>query len=236
MLARIAVEHIALHGDEIGRSQRGNNNVYAQDSELAWMNWDLNDRQRDLLAFTQKAFALRHLTPVLRRRTFFRGQPTDHSGVKDLTWVRPDGKEMEQQDWDFTEGRTLGMLIDGDATDETDDRGRPIHGDTMLLIVNAGSEEVRFTLPAVAGKSENGNSERRGDAMWAELINTARADLWHIRDGWLGVAPYSVVLLRHGRERRMAVAGGATAANVAAVASASDNSPTMSLEPAEVGS
>jgi glycogen operon protein len=232
-LATLAVSQgipMIAHGDEIGRTQQGNNNVYAQDSEIAWMNWDLDDRQRDLLEFTRKAFALRHLTPVLRRRTFFRGEAMDHSSVKDLTWIRPDGKEMEQGDWD-SGGHSVGMLIDGTATDETDDRGRPIHGDTMLLLVNAGPEEVRFTLPVIGGKDEGNGNARRNSGMWSELINTAREDLWHIRDGWLGVAPNSVVLLRHGRERRMALAGGATAANVAAVTSASENSPSVSPEP-----
>ena len=213
------------HGDEIGRTQKGNNNVYAQDNETAWMDWSLDDRQQELLEFTRRVFALRHLTPVLRRRTYFRGERMDHSSVKDLTWIRADGKEMEQSDWDFEGGQSLGMLIDGAATDETDDRGRPIYGDTMLLIVNAGTEEVRFALPTIAGKSD-ANEARRHVGVWSELINTGRTDVWQIREGWLGVAPQSLVLLRHGRERRMALANGATAANVAAVTSASENSPS----------
>jgi glycogen operon protein len=236
-LATLAVSQgvpMIAHGDEIGRSQQGNNNVYAQDNELAWMNWSLDERQQALLEFTRRVFALRHLNPVLRRRTFFRGEAADHAGVKDLTWIRADGAEMQQDHWSDVAAQSLGMLIDGDATDETDDRGRPIRGDTMLLIVNAGSNEVRFTLPALAGKDE-GNGQRRDATMWTELVNTARDDLWHIRDGWLGVAPHSLVLLRHGRERRTAVAGGEMAANVAAVASASANSPSVSLEPEPAG-
>ncbi len=230
LIATLAVSQgvpMLAHGDEIARTQKGNNNVYAQDNELSWMNWTLDDRQRDLLEFTRKVFALRHLNPVLRRRTFFMGERMDKAGVKDLTWLRPDGKEMQGDDWS-TGSAALGMLIHGNATDETDDRGRPIHGDTMLLLVNAGSEETRFELPAMEGKNDE-NGGRRGAAMWSEQINTARADLWHIRDGWTGLAPYSLVLLRHGRERRMAFAGGATAANVAAVTTAGENSPTVSV-------
>jgi glycogen operon protein len=125
------------------------------------------------------------------------------------------------------------MLIHGAATDETDDRGRPIHGDTMLVIMNGGADEVPFALPVIDGQ---GDGARRNAGMWSELINTGRDGLWHIRDGWLGVKPQSVVLLRHGRERRMALAGGATAANAAAVTSASDNAPTVSPEPVPASS
>src|SRR3712207_438098 len=112
------------HGDEVGRTQRGNNNAYAQDNEISWVHWDLDDRRRALLAFTRKVFAIRHLNPVLRRRTFFRGQVMDHAGVKDLTWIRPDGQEMRQENWDDQITHALGMLVHGEATDETDDRGR----------------------------------------------------------------------------------------------------------------
>ena len=229
-IATLAVSQgvpMMAHGDEIARTQKGNNNVYAQDNELSWMNWSLDDRQRDLLEFTRKVFALRHLNPVLRRRTFFQGERMDSKGVKDLTWLRPDGKEMGDDDWKAGTS-VLAMLIHGNATDETDDRGRPIHGDTMLLLVNAGPDEVRFELPEMPGKNDE-NGVKRGEIMWSEQINTSRGDLWHIRDKWTGVAPYSLVLLRHGRERRMAFAGGATAANVAAVTSAGENSPTVSV-------
>jgi glycogen operon protein len=219
------------HGDEFARTQRGNNNVYAQDNETAWMNWQLDDRRRQLLEFTRKAFAIRHMNPVLRRRTFFRGEVVDHSGVKDLTWIRSDGQEMQQDDWNFAAAHTLGMLIHGEATDETDDRGRLIHGDTMLLLINAGPDEVRFELPVIdeAGAPETGG---RRFGMWSELVNTAREDLWHIREGWVGLAPHSLVLLRYGRDRRISMAGGAQATNVAAVSAASDNTPSANV-PAE---
>jgi len=221
------------HGDEMARSQGGNNNVYAQDNEIAWMRWDLDDRRRELLEFTRKVFALRHLNPVLRRRTFFRGQVIDHSGVKDLTWIRADGNEMQQEDWQNVAGHSLGMLVHGDATDDSDDRGRPIHGDTLLLLFNAGPEEVRFTLPMIESGEDPGVEGRRdGTRMWSELVNTAREDLWHIRDGWLGLAPHSLVLLRYGRERRIAFEGGAQAANVAAVTGAGDLVPSQTPQAA----
>jgi glycogen operon protein len=212
------------HGDEIARTQKGNNNVYAQDNELAWMDWNIDERRGKLLEFTRQAFAIRHLNPVLRRRTFFRGQVLDKSGVKDLTWIRADGQEMQDGDWQNPNAYSLGMLVHGDATDETDDRGRPIHGDTMVLLLNSGPDEVKFTLPVMAGP-EGENREKGG--MWAELVNTARDDMWHINEGWVGLAPHSLVLLRYGRERRITMA--AANANVAAVTSAGASSPTMTV-------
>ncbi|HYX82139.1 MAG TPA: glycogen debranching protein GlgX [Gemmatimonadales bacterium] len=167
------------HGDEIARTQRGNNNTYCQDNELSWVNWQLDDRRRALLEFTRKAFAIRADNPVLRRRTFFRGQVIDHPGVKDLTWLRPDGAEMTQQDWQKADAQALGMLIDGEATDETDERGEPIKGDTMLLIVNASESNVDFTMPA--GK-------------WTTVLDTD--DRPEPAGERYTLTPYSLVLLR----------------------------------------
>ena len=118
------------HGDEIARTQNGNNNVYCQDSDIAWMHWKLDERQRALLAFARQGFAIRAANRVLRRRTFFRGQVVDHPGLKDLTWLRADGQELTEADWEDANVQSLGMLINGDATDETDDTGQPIN-DTM---------------------------------------------------------------------------------------------------------
>jgi glycogen operon protein len=190
------------HGDEIARTQRGNNNVYAQDNELSWMRWELDDRRRELLVFTRKVLAIRAANEVLRRRTFFRGEVVDHSGVKDLTWLRTDGSEMRAEDWGFTPAQTLGMLVHGEATDERDDRGRPIQGDTMLLLLNASDAEVRFTLPAME-ESEATGGRRRG--MWTELVNTGREELTYVREADIALPPHSLVLLRYGRERRLTV-------------------------------
>ena len=219
------------HGDELARTQQGNNNVYAQDSEISWVNWELDDRRRELLEFTRKVFAIRHLNPVLRRRTFFRGQATDHAGVKDLTWIRADGQEMAEQDWSSEAARSLGMLIHGEATDETDDRGRPIHGDTMLLLVNASADEVPFTLPAVA-ESTNGADANRRVGVWTTLIDTARYEP-RIAEGAVGLSPYSMLLLRFGRERRLASAsagsGSAAEVNAAAVGAAGESAPVLAV-------
>ena len=149
------------HGDEIARTQRGNNNAYCQDNEITWVNWKVDERQRALLAFARQVFAIRAENPVLRRRTFFHGQVVEHPGLKDLTWLRADGTELTEEDWQDANAHSLGMLINGDATDEMDDRGEPIKGDTMLLLVNAGETDVEFTLPNHGG--------------WSTLIDTARA-------------------------------------------------------------
>jgi glycogen operon protein len=186
------------HGDEIGRTQRGNNNAYCQDNELTWVNWELDDRQAALLEFTRQVFAMRRANPVLRRRHFFHGQAVDETGNKDLTWLAPGGHEMTEADWHNVGNHALGMLVDGDATDETDARGRPVKGDTMLLLVNAGEHPVHFRLPA---------QEQRG--RWSELVDTASESPGALDGDRVLVEPRSLVLLRFGRERRHAADGAA---------------------------
>jgi glycogen operon protein len=181
------------HGDEVGRTQNGNNNAYAQDNELTWIDWSLDERRQELLDFTRRMMAIRHAHPVLRRRHFFRGQSVNEKGDRDVTWLRPDGAEMTADDWQGP-GHVLGMLISGDATDETDERGRPVKGDTLMLVLNNSGDVVPFRLPAFKARG-----------IWAELVNTARTDLWHVKDGAVELQPHSLVLLRFGRDRRMAV-------------------------------
>jgi glycogen operon protein len=178
------------HGDEVSRTQRGNNNAYCQDNELTWVDWSLDKRREDLLAYTSKVFALRRDNAVLRRRHFFRGALPDSEAGRDVMWVRPDGQEMQHDDWDNPENRVLGMLIHGEATDETDERGEPVQGDTLLILLNGGSGGLRFILPAVEG------------GMWVELLDSADARRHPIDQGWVHVDGRSLVLLRHGRERR----------------------------------
>jgi len=183
------------HGDEIGRTQHGNNNAYAQDNETTWVNWTLDERRRQLLVFTRKCLNMRHTHAVLRRRHFFRGAPTVKGGPKDLSWIRPDGRELTQNDWHDSNNHVIGMLIYGDATDETDDRGRPIKGETLLLILNASDQSVSFTLPTV-----------NGGGIWAEMVDTASGELHVVTSGIVQVAGFSLVLLRYGENRRMTTA------------------------------
>jgi glycogen operon protein len=151
------------HGDEIGRTQRGNNNAYCQDSELTWLDWRLGPREQALLEFACRVFELRRGNPVFRRRRFFAGDPVAHAGVKDVTWLRVDGGELAEKDWRDPELRALGMLIPGQASDELDERGRPNRGATLLLLLNAGDRPRYFQLPALL---EPGR--------WRERVNTAR--------------------------------------------------------------
>jgi glycogen operon protein len=137
------------HGDELGRTQRGNNNAYCQDNELTWLDWTLDERRRALLEFTQRVIALRNEQPVLRRRKFFSGGYVRGSGLKDIVWFRPDGQEMTGDDWNHPESRALGMMLGGDAIPTLDEQGEPIVGDTLLVLTNAYDKALDFVLPAI---------------------------------------------------------------------------------------
>jgi glycogen operon protein len=137
-----------LAGDEIGRTQQGNNNAYCQDNEISWMDWKLDRWKRDLLEFTRLLIRLFHQHPVLRRRVFFQGRRIRGSEVKDLAWFKPDGKEMTDDDWNNGFARCLGLRLAGDAIEEVDARGNRILDDTLLILLNAHHEPVNFVLPA----------------------------------------------------------------------------------------
>ena len=150
-------------GDEIGRTQRGNNNAYCQDNELSWHNWKLDRADRELLVFVRRMIALRQEHPVLRRRRFFHGRRLHGSEVKDIAWFNPDGKEMTDEEWNQGLVRSLGVRLAGDAIEETDTRGQAVVGATLLLLLNAHHEPLPFTLPA----------HKRG-VRWERLLDTAR--------------------------------------------------------------
>ena len=138
-------------GDELSRTQRGNNNAYAQDNEISWLDWNLDDRRRALLAFTRRVIELREQHPVLRRRRYFLGRPIRGSEVRDLTWLRPDGGEMTDQEWEAGWNRALGVLIGG-VTGEVDEAGELVEDDTLLLLLNAHSGAIDFRLPGDDGE------------------------------------------------------------------------------------
>ena len=140
------------HGDELGRTQQGNNNVYAQDNEISWVNWDLAADQKDLLAFTSAVIGLRKAHPILRRRRFFAGD-AKHGGrseLGDILWLKPDATELGEADWNSGFARTLMVFLNGDAIPELDAVGRRITDDHFLLLFNAHTEPIRFTLPPAA--------------------------------------------------------------------------------------
>jgi glycogen operon protein len=172
------------HGDELGRTQRGNNNAYCQDNEICWIDWELDSRGRELLEFTRRALALRLSNPAFRRRRCFAGGPVGGDGEKDVAWLRPDGGEMSAQDWSNAGARVLGMLVPGEASDEVDERGRPRIGELLLLLVNGGARSVSFQLPTVATRG-----------VWWEEVNTARAGSRPIRSAAVHLGAHSLVLL-----------------------------------------
>jgi isoamylase len=138
------------HGDELGRTQSGNNNAYCQDSPLTWIDWQLTPAQRELLQFTSDVLAIRAATPLLRRDTFFPHQPAAESGTE-LAWLNAEGQEMTAEDWNHPSNHVLGMLLRGGDADEA-----------LLLLLNGGARSKPFTLPRLSHGGE-----------WTELINTA---------------------------------------------------------------
>jgi isoamylase len=151
------------HGDEIGRTQQGNNNVYCQDNELAWVNWDLTESQQELLEFTGRLFRLRNEHPVLRRRRFFHGDTGD-DGLGDLAWFTPDGKEMQNSHWQQDDARAVAVFLNGNAISEPDTRGQRVVDDSFLILLNSNHEPRDFLLP----------SNAYGDT-WRVVVDTTTA-------------------------------------------------------------
>jgi len=138
-------------GDEIARTQRGNNNAYCQDNEISWLHWDLDADKHALLRFTQRVIALRRAHPVFRRRDFFQGRPLYGSDVKDVHWYKTDGNEMTQEDWERGQARSLCVYMVGAALQERDARGVPVRDGNFLLLFNASHRGQRFKLPLDGG-------------------------------------------------------------------------------------
>ncbi len=137
-----------LHGDEAGRTQRGNNNTYAQDSEISWMHWD--DLDGPLVEFTASVARLRRDHPVFRRKRFFTGTTVrtgDGERLNDIVWLHPAGRPMANDDWTEPDARSIGMYLNGDGIPSSDERGRRILDDSFLLYFNASGDDVPLTLP-----------------------------------------------------------------------------------------
>ncbi|MER5857145.1 glycogen debranching protein GlgX [Streptomyces sp900105245] len=155
------------HGDELGRTQGGNNNAYCQDNEISWVDWELTEEQGSLVEFTRRLIGLRAAHPVLRRRRFFRGETATKAEqpLPDLMWMRPDAREMTDRDWQRGDAHSVGVFLNGDAIAERDPYGRRMTDDSFLLLVNGYWEPVDFRLPG------NAFGER-----WTTLIDTADPD------------------------------------------------------------
>jgi isoamylase len=138
------------HGDELGRTQHGNNNVYAQDNEISWVDWNLSADQQELLEFTAAVIQLRKQHPVLRRRQFFASDAA-HGGeseLGDIEWFKPDSSAMDDADWNSGFARSLMVFLNGDAIPEPDDKGQRISDAHFLLMFNAHTDPVKFVVPA----------------------------------------------------------------------------------------
>ncbi|UPG74295.1 glycogen debranching protein GlgX [Roseomonas gilardii subsp. gilardii] len=139
-----------LAGDELGRTQEGNNNTYCQDNELNWVNWEgIGEDGESLINFTRKLITLRKSLPILRRGRFLTGRVNEELDVKDVAWISPTGKPMEDHEWEDASAKCLGMLLDGRA--RATGLHRPTMDITALLVVNAHHDVVGFTLPEVVG-------------------------------------------------------------------------------------
>jgi isoamylase len=140
---------MVLAGDEFGRTQQGNNNAYCQDNEISWLNWDLKEKGKNLLAYTRRLMHVRHRYPILRRNLFLTGHYNEELGVKDLTWINANGSEMQMENWSDTGMRCFGMLLDGRAqTTGIRQRGKEA---TLLIVINDHHDLVKFTLPDCPG-------------------------------------------------------------------------------------
>ncbi|UFU01590.1 glycogen debranching protein GlgX [Ruania suaedae] len=138
------------HGDELSRTQDGNNNVYAQDNPLSWVDWDLDPQAQSLLDFTRTLIAFRRDHPVLRRRRFFNGSTSAAGGLPelpDIAWFDPNGDLMDTEAWTTSYARSLAVFLNGQAIEEPDSQGRPIEDDSLMILINADADDLDFTLP-----------------------------------------------------------------------------------------
>ena len=179
-----------LGGDEIGRTQRGNNNAYCQDNEISWFDWENADRE--LLEFTSRLIAFRRDHPVFRRRRWFHGAPIHGEGVRDIGWFRPDGELMSDEDWQKSFAKSLGVFLNGEAIPNLDDRGEPIVDDSFYVLFNAYHEPLTFRLPARPEWGER----------WRKVLATGEAvgEEIYAAGGEVPVGGRTVVVLKRVRE------------------------------------
>jgi isoamylase len=156
-------------GDEIGRTQHGNNNAYCQDSALSWLDWELDPERLKLRDFVRRMVHLRRTHPVFRRRHFFQGRPLHGSEAKDIVWLKPDGSEMTTEEWSQDFARCLGVYLAGSALTEIDARGQRVVDDDFVVLFNAHHDSVPFRLPTKT-------LAPHGDGRWQAIVDTARDD------------------------------------------------------------
>jgi isoamylase len=184
-----------LSGDEMGRTQKGNNNAYCQDNEMSWLDWDLSTLDGHFLAFVRRMIRLRKEHPLFRRRRFFQGRQLRGAGVKDITWLTPAGREMTDEEWSSSLASALGLQMSGFLEGEHDAQGRPEKDDDFLLLFNADQHGVAFTLPPVPE-----------EARWEAFMDTAyaaglKADGFFKPGDVYPLKPRSMAVLVNARQR-----------------------------------
>jgi glycogen operon protein len=215
-----------LHGDELGRTQGGNNNSYAQDSPISWVHWDQADEP--LVEFTAAVSRLRKEHPTFRRGRFFNGRPAEEaqpqSGapLADIVWLRPDGTEMQPADWDAGFGRAVGVYLNGEGIRERDMRGEEVTDLDFLMLFNAGDEPVTFKVPRkVYGPS------------WDVVVDTAgkAADRKPLKPGaTLPVEGRSMMVLQEHHDPEAEV-DHSVAASLAVLATSQTAAPAQATKP-----
>ena len=185
-----------LHGDELGRTQHGNNNTYCQDNEVSWVNWDIDHEQYSLYSFIKEVIALRKEHPVFRRRRFFQGDSSrgGTSNAGDIEWMRNDGSLMEEADWATAYARSMMVFFNGDKILEPDARGERIIDDDFLVAINASEHDLDFTIP----KAHRPQS-------WEIQLDTHTSSLYQRKENFVEgnvfkVAAHSLVILIRPRE------------------------------------
>ena len=167
-----------LMGDEVMRTQHGNNNAYCQDNEISWMSWQWDDAQRSMLEWTRRVLNLRKEHPVLRRHTFFQGRHGPGTDVFDIVWLGPDGSEMTETAW-RQDVHAIGMWLAGTSTELTDEEGAPVHDDTLVVLLNAGDLPIAFHLPPDVDGLQ-----------WRLVLDTSRPAEPSIDEHYAGLHPY----------------------------------------------
>jgi isoamylase len=184
-----------LSGDEMGRTQGGNNNAYCQDNDLNWLDWEFSILDRNFLAFVRRMIRLRKEHPAFRRRRFFQGRELRGAGAKDITWLTPSGREMTDEEWNNSFARSLGLQMSGLLEGEYDAQGRPQVDDDFLLLFNADQEEVTFQIPPFPE-----------EARWGVFMDTAysaglKPDGFLKPGGVYTLRPRSMAVLVNGHPR-----------------------------------
>jgi glycogen operon protein len=181
------------HGDELGRSQDGNNNVYCQDNEISWIDWKDARVHEVMTDFTGQLARLRAAHPVFRRRRFFQGRPIRGSNIEDIAWLRPDGQHMSNEDWNVGSAKAIAIFLNGQGIPERDALGERITDDSFLLLINAHHQSIIFTLP-----------DQTYGRIWDVVVDTADPLLAKVRrrqshtkpGGRLRVAARALLVLR----------------------------------------